>query len=151
MSWSGNRGKDPYPEGPKVKRQRVRVIWDPEETGPEGRALVPSMDIYEKSEFLVIEVELPGMKREDIEIYVSRDLVTIEGTKADLKVCGRDSGGRISYLQLERKLGRLKREINLPIACDTREVKATYKDGLLVVEFKKIKDRRGQRRRIPVE
>jgi HSP20 family protein len=109
------------------------------------------MDIYEKSEFLVIEVELPGMKKEHIEIYVSRDLVTIEGTKADLKVHARDTGGRISYLQLERKLGRLKREVKLPVACDTREVKATYKDGLLVIEFKKIKDRRGQRRRIPVE
>ncbi|HUT55203.1 MAG TPA: Hsp20/alpha crystallin family protein [bacterium] len=149
MSWSRNGRRDDNPAG--SQSPRVRVLWDTEEPTVEVKTLLPAMDIYEKDDAVVIEIELPGVKKENIEVYVAHNLVAVEGLKEDIGLVRPGSGGkRVSFLQLERKLGVFRREIELPITCNTREGKASYESGVLVIEFKKISDRRGERRRIPV-
>lgn len=151
MSWSRNKGNYDAPAGTEAISPRVSLRWDTEEDGSEVKFNNPPMDIYEKADSVVIEIELPGMKKEDIEVWVSHHLVTVEGSKEDIELCKMEAGKkRISYLQLERKLGRFRREIELPITCNTREGKASYEAGILVIEFQKIQDRRGAKRRIPV-
>jgi HSP20 family protein len=151
MSWSRNRGRKDDPAGGGIQQPRVRVIWDTDEPMVEVKTILPAMDIYEKEDSVVIEIELPGVKKENIEVYVSHHLVTVEGVKEDAELGPGEGGGKkVSFLQLERKLGMFRREIELPITCNTREGKATYESGVLVLEFKKISDRRGERRRIPI-
>jgi len=151
MSWSRHRGVNQSPGG-QASTPQVRVMWHPEESAAEVKAHIPAMDIYEKDDAVVIEIELPGMKREDINVFVAHNLVMVEALKEDVNICQEASGRkRITYLQLERKLGRFRREIELPITCNTREAKAAYDRGVLIMEFKKIKDRRGEKRKIPVE
>lgn len=144
------------------------LLWDIESPMADAEVFAPPMDLYEKEDSVVVEIELPGVKKEQIEIYVSRSQVIVEGPKRDQDL---DSGqaprdeaesargregtspgaGRFSYLRIERKFGRFKREIELPMPCNTRDGEAEYKEGVLKIEFKKIKDRRGQRHRIPVK
>jgi HSP20 family protein len=108
------------------------------------------MDLYEKADTVTIELELPGVNKDDIEVYVMRDLVTIEGVKLD-NAGPTPSSGPLSFLRLERKQGRFFREIELPVPCNTRAGKARFERGLLVLEFEKVKDRRGQRCRIEIK
>jgi len=126
------------------------IMWDADHPASDAKAYSPPMDIYEKGDQLFIEIELPGMQKEDIRVYTSRDLVIVEGAKQDRNLSGIGEDKRISFLQLERKLGKFRREIELPVACNTREAKAGYENGLLVVELIKIKERRGERIKIPV-
>jgi HSP20 family protein len=126
------------------------VLWDVDRSVSEVEVYAPALDMYEKEDSLILELELPGLRREDIEVYVTSNTVTVEGVKQDLAVSPEVSP-KVSFLRLERKLGRFFREIELPVPCNTRQGEARYERGLLILEFKKIQDRRGQRHRIEVK
>jgi len=113
-----SRGGGPPPGGRKPGGGEV--MWDLDTPVGEAEAYLPPMDVYEKEDKVIIEIELPGVNKDQIEVCVSRDMVTIEGVKR-------------------------------PIPCNTREGEARYENGLLIIEFAKIKERRGQRHRIMVK
>jgi len=144
-----SRGGGPPPGGHKPGGGEV--MWDLDTPVGEAEAYLPPMDVYEKEDKVIIEIELPGVNKDQIEVCVSRDMVTIEGVKRDLLLKGRQTKESLSYLRLERKYGRFYRGIKLPIPCNTREGEARYENGLLIIEFAKIKERRGQRHRIMVK
>jgi HSP20 family protein len=129
--------------------QTVRVLWSPEPPQVDAETYHPAMDIYETDDRVVVELELPGVAREAIEVLVEGATVTIEGVKGDPGQVP-SAGGKVTYQQLERKYGRFSREVRLPVACKTREGRAHYRNGILYLEFDKILDRRGQRKRIAV-
>jgi len=127
------------------------VMWSTQRMGQDAEAYPPPMDMYEKGDNLVIELELPGVNKQDIEVCVLSNQVTVEGIKTEAGQSREVLGKGISFLQLERKLGGFFRRIELPVPCNTREARAWYDKGVLVIEFKKIKNKRGERIRIPVE
>jgi HSP20 family protein len=129
---------------------KTKIMWAGDQQGVEAEQFIPLTDIYELEDSLVVEVELPGLKRESIGVFVEGDHLVIEGTKADVPVADPVAKGQFSYLQIERKFGRYSRVIELPVACDTKSVSASYRGGVLIVEIKKIKDQRGGRTRIEV-
>jgi len=111
-----------------------------------ARHLETPLDVFETDDALHFHIELPGVEKEDIGLYLSRDLLTIEGTK---KAPGKCEGSR--FLNVEREFGTFKRDIGLPKPTDAREIIAKLEDGILYVRLPKISDRRGKRRKIDVE
>jgi HSP20 family protein len=112
--------------------------------------LSPPVDIYETSDTLCLEVELPGVEREAIRLWTVQGVLFIEVEK---KECPPEAKtpGPVNYLCLERKFGRIRRQIELPKPCHPLKAKARYRNGILTVEFQKISERRGQRQNIPIE
>jgi len=110
------------------------------------RSLDVNIDVYETSEALHIRAELPGCEKEDIALFLSRDLLVIEGKKRIPY-----SGEKLHFLNLEREFGKFKREIGIPKPIYGQEISAVMNDGVLFVTMPKISDRRGKRKRIPVE
>lgn len=109
--------------------------------GPQARA-----DVSEASGALTIQVETPGISANDLSLWVSRDLVIVEGDKPR---SARPSGARV--LSLERDWGRFRRVLEIPCAVDTTGVRAAYARGVLTVTLPKIeKDRRGERVKVPI-
>jgi HSP20 family protein len=92
---------------------------------------VPPVDIYEtEGHDLVLKVELPDMNREDIELTVEHNTLTLKGTRkraADVK----DE----QFRRVERRYGSFSRSFALPNTVDAGKVTADYKNGMLTVKL----------------
>ena len=91
----------------------------------------PPVDIFETPEHdVVLKAELPDMTREDIEVTVEHNSLTIKGTKklsADVK--------EDQYRRIERSYGTFSRTFTLPTTVDPAKVSAEYKNGVLTVKL----------------
>ena len=112
--------------------------------------LIPSIDIYETGEMVCMEVELPGVEPRAIQLYTIQNILFIEVEKRDESMEDK-ARGRVNYLCIERKFGRVQRKIELPAPCHPQKAKARFKNGILTIEFQKITERRGQRHNILIE
>lgn len=107
--------------------------------------ITPSCDIFEEKGEVVVRAELPGMKREDINVKLVDNNLIISGEKrTEEKVERKD------YLRLERSHGSFNRTLNLPEGIDGKHVKASFKDGVLEVRLQKT-GTKGAGRQIAVE
>jgi HSP20 family protein len=96
-----------------------------------GGSWVPPVDVFEtENHDLVITVELPDMTREDIEVTVENQTLTLRGTKkpaADVK----DD----QYRRIERSYGTFSRSFTLPTTVNASKVSAEYRNGVLTVKL----------------
>ena len=92
----------------------------------------PAVDLYENKDNLVVTAELPGLKKEDIDISLHEDNLTIAGERKEDKQYGENEPQRA-----ERFYGRFQRAIGLPKKVDVGAIKAAYKDGILTVTLPK--------------
>jgi HSP20 family protein len=92
---------------------------------------VPPVDIYEtEGHDLVIKAELPDMSREDIEVTVENNSLTLRGTKkppVDVK--------EEQFRRIERHYGSFARSFTLPNTVDATKVAAEYRNGVLTVKL----------------
>lgn len=94
-------------------------------------AWVPPVDIYDGgNQELVIKAELPDMKREEIQLTVENNTLTISGEKRM-----DDSVREEHYHRVERSYGSFARSFSLPPTVDTSKVSADYKGGVLTVRL----------------
>jgi len=95
----------------------------------------PRLDVFEDKENLYVKAELPGMKREDIELSLHDGTLSLSGErKSETKTEGTEQ------YQAERFFGRFQRTITLPAPIATDKVKADYKDGILTVTLPKTEE-----------
>jgi HSP20 family protein len=93
---------------------------------------VPSIDIEETDGTVVVRAELPGVKKEDLDIEVTPDALIL---KAETKQEKEEKGKR--YYRKERAWGMFQRMIPLPVEVKSNEAKASLKDGLLEITLPK--------------
>lgn len=103
-------------------------------------------DIYEKGNELIIEMDVPAIDMGDIQCFVQSNEICIQGIKAES--VGPDV---MRYNQVERSFGNFTKTIPLPITCDTKNVRAVLKNGVLKIIFKKIQERRHSKMHIKIE
>jgi heat shock protein Hsp20 len=92
----------------------------------------PRVDVYEKDNNVVIEAEIPGAKKEDIEVKVKDNAVVIRG-----EVKKEEEKKDENYFRRERFYGKFERVIPLPADVKIEEAKAEYKDGVLKLTIPK--------------
>jgi len=110
---------------------RLNRMFEAALTGePIGRGTwVPPVDIYETADKdVVVKVELPEMKREDIKVTFENDVLTIEGERKFVSHVDREQ-----YHRVERGYGSFRRSFALPNSVDTAGVQASYQEGVLTV------------------
>jgi HSP20 family protein len=95
----------------------------------------PALDLYEDKDNLVVKAELPGMKKEDIEISLHQGSLIISGERKEETKEGQGENSRS-----ERFFGRFQRSLELPKPVDPNKVTASYKDGLLTVTLPKTEE-----------
>jgi HSP20 family protein len=105
----------------------------------------PSVDLYEDKDKYIVRAELPGMRKEDIEVTASGDTLTISGEKKHEE---ESNDGRETY-RAERFFGRFQRTITLPTAMDTSKIRAQYKDGVLTLTLPRAEE--AKRKQIEVK
>jgi HSP20 family protein len=93
----------------------------------------PALDIYQDKDQFTVVAELPGLKKEDIELSLQDGVLTISGERKQEKK------GEEGYRN-ERFFGRFQRSVTLPATVDSNKVKATYQDGILKVVLPKAEE-----------
>ena len=94
----------------------------------------PALDLYESGDNVVAVVELPGMRKEDIDISLHDGTLTISGERK------RESTNGEKNQRTERYVGTFRRSIALPTRVDAGKVGATYQDGILKVILPKAEE-----------
>ena len=94
----------------------------------------PALDLYQSNDNIVAQVELPGMRKEDIEISLQDGMLTISGERKE------ETGPEEGATRTERYTGKFRRSITLPSRVDVNKVGATYKDGILTVTLPKAEE-----------
>src|SRR2546423_12828454 len=93
----------------------------------------PSVDIYENKDQIVVEAELPGMNREDFDLSVENNVITLRGERRFEKKDETDN-----YHRVERAYGQFTRSFTLPQTVSSDGATAEYKNGVLrVVLYKR--------------
>ncbi len=94
----------------------------------------PALDLYQNNDNVVAVVELPGMRKEDIEISLHDTLLTIGGERKEEAADGEKAA------RTERFTGKFRRSITIPTRVDSAKVSASYKDGILTVTLPKAEE-----------
>ena len=110
-----------------------------------GETAQPPVDIVQDDQGLLVELEAPGMAREDISVSIDGDRLTIEGYKT-----GRRDSDCLRYLCLEREFGAFRRTIDIPASVDTSGASAELTDGILRIRLPLVSDRRKTVVEVPI-
>lgn len=104
------------------------------------------IDIKESHNGYVFIVEIPGINKDDIQIIVEDDIMTIEVEKKQTFI---EQDVNYQYLQKERHLGKISRSFKVP-SIDQDSVEATYKNGILSIHVKKIQEDKPYTKKISI-
>jgi HSP20 family protein len=103
----------------------------------------PAVDIYEDGDTLVFEADLPGVRKDDIDIRVENSTLTLEGERRQEHEVKDEQFHRV-----ERSYGKFLRSFTLPAGIDADKIRAEVRDGLLRVTLPKAEDAKPKRVKI---
>jgi HSP20 family protein len=132
--WNGSEGVGRYAGDmawhPLMMVTRPWAWW---RMPAEGVVLMPAVEVLEDEDKFVVRAELPGMKKEEIDVSLLESTLTIEGErKAESEV--KDDG----YNRRELSYGKFRRSMVLPETVRARKVEAKYEDGILEIALPKV-------------
>jgi HSP20 family protein len=128
---------DPFRELRNLQDEMTRLFTGsrPVLLGQEDMAhggWAPNVDIYEDKDRLILEAELPGMKRDDFDISVENNVITLSGERKFEKKTGGDN-----YHRVERSYGSFTRSFTLPQTVTADGATADFENGVLRVSLPK--------------
>ena len=92
----------------------------------------PNVDVYETDNSYVLKADLPGINKEDINLDINNNTLTLKGEKKFEEKVEKDK-----YLRIERRYGSFSRSFTLSDKVDKENISANYKDGVLEVTLPK--------------
>jgi len=149
-TWKPFRELTPFSDFDRMRREMERV-WDTSLRGKLGKSLkrlrwLPSVDVSETKNDVVVKAELPGMDPKDIEVTLSDGHLMIKGQKKHEKE-EKDE----DYHFVERSYGSFVRAVHLPKEVKHDKISASYKNGVLKVVLPKSEEAKTKEVKIKVE
>ena len=95
----------------------------------------PALDVHDDKDSLSVQVELPGVKKDEIDISLHEGVLTVSGQRKLERE--RQEG---ETFRSERYFGKFQRSVTLPAAVDADKVKASYTDGILTIDLPKAEE-----------
>lgn len=89
---------------------------------------VPEMEVFEKNNLFTVRLDAPGLKKEELTVHVADGVLTVEGERKH-----ETEEEKNHWYRRERTYGRFCRTVPLPEGVNAKEVKATFKNGVLEV------------------
>ena len=120
--------RDPFREMRRLHREMDRLMSAGAASGGAG---FPAMNVHAGPDGVAITAEMPGVARDDLEISVHRDTVTLRGERRNAVE------GAKGYHRRERGTGRFTRTLGLPYAVDPEQVEARLADGVLELSLRR--------------
>ncbi len=133
---SARRGLSPFPEMLELQRSLDRLFGHSAPAGETTTAAwQPAVDIFESDNEIVIKVELPEVKKDDVQVNLDDRTLTIRGERRLEFEDQRDG-----YHRIERTYGQFARSFTVPPNINRESLKAIYKDGVLKVVLPKAEE-----------
>ena len=135
--WGGWFGQEPFRSMHRMMDDMERAFFGggsflPSRWSHQSRALssewMPQIESFQKGDQFVVRADLPGLKKEDVNVEVTDDQITIEGERRD-----EHTEEREGYYSSERSYGKFCRTIPLPLGALADSAKATFNNGVLEV------------------
>lgn len=98
-------------------------------TRTSGRGAFPPVNVFSEGEDYVVVAELPGVKKEDLDVQIKGDTVRIQGKKVA------EIGDEVSVHRRERSEGQFDRTLTLPALLNAEKASADYRDGVLTLRL----------------
>jgi len=111
---------------------------------PAATEIAMPVDVIDEEDKIRVVADLPGLNKEDIEIYIEDGDLVIRAERREEK----EEKGK-NFIRQERRYGEVYRKISLPVEIDVENVKAKYNNGILEIELPKIATR--ERKIIKIE
>ncbi len=147
------RQLDPYHGLSRLQRDMDRFLRGflgpgPVETEELERVRIPSVDIAETEQEVLVRAELPGISKEDLDLEVRPEELILVGQVRHEK---EEGGPEETYHRRERVWQRFERRIPLPVEVKTEDVKARLENGVLEVHLPKAEEHRPKLHKVTVE
>ncbi len=117
-----------------------------EEEGLAASTWVPAVDIFETADSIVMKAELPGVSRENIDIQVRDNTLTLKGERKFEREVKDEN-----YLRIERSYGAFHRAFGLATVIQQDKIKAVFKDGVLEVTMPKAEEAKPKQVKVEVK
>lgn len=124
----------PFAELERIRKEFDRLLEDFLPAGDGERIFTPAVDLYETDSEVVLKAELPGLKKEDIDVTIKDNTVHLKAERKEEREEKTEEVHRV-----ERFYGRIERIIPLPTKVKADKAKAHYKDGILELRIPKEK------------
>jgi HSP20 family protein len=108
--------------------------------------LSPAVDIYDSKDAVLVRANIPGMKKDEIEVSIEQGTLLIKGEKK-----GEEKFEDKKTVREERFYGSFTRAISLPQGIDHEKVKATYENGVLELSFPKKEEAKPKQIKVQVK
>ena len=112
-----------------------------------GNFFAPRVDIKEANDHYEITAELPGVAKEDIHVHVKDGILTLEAEASQEDK--EEKEGKV--IRQERRYGKYLRSFNLGSDVHEKDIKASFKDGVLKLQAPKLVEKPAERRRITID
>jgi HSP20 family protein len=128
---------DPFREVVSMQN-RLNSLFQDYNRGNEGNtdvtaaSFAPAVDVYEDEHKLVLNLEVPGVKQEDLDVQVEKNTLTVRGERKFEK-----DQKEQNFHRIERRYGTFYRSFSLPATVDTENIHASYDAGVLKLELAK--------------
>jgi HSP20 family protein len=99
------------------------------DAGPSGSGTYPPLNVFHQGDDIVIITEVPGVRKEDLQIQVKGNTIRIAGSKTV------EYGEQVSLHRRERPAGRFDRAVTVPVEIDPDKVRAECRDGILALHL----------------
>jgi HSP20 family protein len=153
IRWKENRDLPAFPSEVLNMQREINRMFDGFFRGgadDEGQMFLsswsPATDIVEHENEYVVNLELPGVDKDDVKITMQENLLTIRGQKKEEK----ESNGS-QYRRVERSYGEFQRTFQLPSSVKSDRIEAAYRDGILTVSLPKAEEARSKQIEVKVK
>ncbi len=102
----------------------------------------PQIDVQQRNDAVVVRADLPGVRKEDVQVEVEGEALIISGERREERAEGGDDEG---YRLVERSYGSFYRSVPLPQGANTDEIEATMRDGVLTITLPVAEEARPRR------
>ena len=96
-----------------------------------GFSWIPATEMYQKENSFIIRMDLPGIKKEDVDISTTEDILTVKGDRKPLAAKGEEYHCEVRY-------GSFSRSFTLPISVDATKIEAALDGGVLEIRLPRV-------------
>jgi len=151
MRWTPSRDLPALPSEVLGIQREINRMFDsffrgPEEDGLQTTSWNPLVDVTENDHSYLLNVELPGVSRNDVKIVVQDNQLTIRGEKKQEK-----ESKNSNYHRVERSYGSFQRTFTLPTTVRAEKIEANYNDGVLTITVPKAEEAKAKEIEVKVK
>jgi len=113
---------------------------------PDQAAWAPAMDVRETPEAFIIEADVPGLKKEEVQIEVADNVISVKGER-----WGQRDENKKDYHVAERQVGSFRRSVAIPGGFQHDKVAARFENGVLTVTLPKLEEKKPRKIEVRVD